>query len=82
MNREEKLKALQGLWKKADNDIKKRARTIYGCNAVRFKDIVNGVTRKPQSSKVSETCITQALQATKQAFKDQLADKTKFANSL
>ena len=81
-NRQEKLKELQKIWKKADNDIKERARTIYGVKATRFKHIVNGVTPKPQSSTVSEDCIEQALQATKQAFKNQAKDKAKYAETI
>ena len=57
MGREIKLKELQKIWKKADDNIKKRARNIYGVKATRFKHIVNGVTPKPQSSTVSEYCI-------------------------
>jgi len=64
MNKE-KLNNLQNLWNKADIKIKQRAIKIYGINQIEFENIVNGVND-------SEVCILQAIQAIKQAFKDNI----------
>lgn len=80
MTRSEKLEQLQTLWSRADNDIKERARNIYGCGRQWFLSIVKGTTSN--GGDVSEDAIDSAINATKQAFKDQAADKAKFAKNL